>query len=204
MGFLTYKGFHEGDVKKLLAPLDGDHKFCGIRLVNNETGEEEYDYSEYGKLYITDFETVNVNSIFGSAVCVKECPATVDDEVDCKLIEGKEDCTAKPEKYATKDIVNICMPTDPPESIKEGFKMLKQIIQNQPGFSYINDLYLSSTSCYISIGMSVFYCLVFIYLMSAFAEPIAWFCVLLLQLFLLGCAGALWFARVAAIEDHAE
>lgn len=127
MGFLTYKGFHEGDVKKLLAPLDGDHRFCGIKMVN-EAGDVEYDLTGYDKLYITDFEHLDVNSIFSSAVCVKECPETVDAAVECDLIEGKDNCNAIPETYASKDIVNICMPTDPPESIKEGFKMLKQII----------------------------------------------------------------------------
>jgi len=45
MGFLTYKGFHEGDVQKLLAPLDGDYKFCGITP----------GYEHFKMLYITDF-----------------------------------------------------------------------------------------------------------------------------------------------------
>jgi len=39
---------------------------------------------------------------------------------------------------------------------------MKQVRMNRSAGKYINDLYLSSTSCYISIGMSVVYCLVFI------------------------------------------
>lgn len=52
--------------------------------------------------------------------------------------------------------------------------------------------------------MSVVYCIVYIYLMSAFAEPIAWFCVLVLQIFLLGSTGALWMVRQSKIEHHLE
>jgi len=79
---------------------------------------------------------------------------------------------------------------------------MKQVFENSSAGKYVNDLYLSSTSCYISIGMSVVYCLVYIYLMSAFAEPIAWFCVFVLQVFLAAVAGGLWFARMQKIEDH--
>lgn len=82
--------------------------------------------------------------------------------------------------------------------------MMKQAFQDSPIGAYTNDLWLSSTSCYISIGMSVVYCLAYIYLMSAFAEPIAWFCVILLQFFLLGSTGALWFIRQQKIEHHQE
>ena len=38
--------------------------------------------------------------------------------------------------------------------------------------------------------------------MSAFAEPIAWFCVVLLQVALAGATGAIWLYRQQSIEDH--
>jgi len=92
MGFMTVYGFIHGDVKKLLAPLDGQQKFCGI---NNGPG---YDYTNYPKLYIGDLlssvvkgSSGDISGIFSSAVCVKTCPK---DEggakngviaVDCKL-----------------------------------------------------------------------------------------------------------------------
>lgn len=50
--------------------------------------------------------------------------------------------------------------------------------------------------------MSVVYCLVFIYLMSAFAEPIAWFCVFILQMFLIALTGATWFFRQTKYDDR--
>lgn len=81
---------------------------------------------------------------------------------------------------------------------------MKQVFENSSAGKYVDDLYLSSTSCYISIAMSVVYCLVYIYLMSAFAEPIAWFCVFVLQVFLAASAGGLWFVRMTQIEDHQQ
>lgn len=46
MGYCTMYGYKHGNVKKLLAPLDGDNKFCGV-----DSG-----YEDYPKLYITDFD----------------------------------------------------------------------------------------------------------------------------------------------------
>jgi len=48
----------------------------------------------------------------------------------------------------------------------------------------------------ISFGMGFVYSLVFLYLMSAFAEPIAWLCVALIQIGLLGAAVGSFFASV--------
>jgi hypothetical protein len=49
----------------------------------------------------------------------------------------------------------------------------------------VNDLYLSSSAITASIVMAPIYCFIFIFLMSAFAETIAWLCVALVQLGLL-------------------
>mmetsp|Transcript_16434 Transcript_16434/g.27865 ORF Transcript_16434/g.27865 Transcript_16434/m.27865 type:complete len:86 (+) Transcript_16434:606-863(+) len=46
-------------------------------------------------------------------------------------------------------------------------------------------MYLSSRAIYWSFGMGVVYSFVFIYLMSAFAETIAWICITLIQLALI-------------------
>lgn len=78
------------------------------------------------------------------------------------------------------------------------------MFDNSQAGVWVTDLYNSSTSCYISIAMSVVYSLVFIYLMSAFAEPIAWFCVVLLQLSLAGATAALWFSREKKIQAHQD
>lgn len=169
MGYVTYVGFKEGDLPKLLAPLDGDNKFCGI----------EPGYEEFKNLYITDFSVTSVNAIFDSAVCVKACPVALEDAIDCKPTETVKECKPK-EAYKSKTVVNVCMPTEVPDSIKEGLKVMKSVFDDSSAGKYVNDLYNSSTACYLSIVMSVVYCLAYIYLMSAFAECIAWICVFLL------------------------
>jgi hypothetical protein len=52
----------------------------------------------------------------------------------------------------------------------------------------IKDLVNAKDAMLISFGMSFVYSLIFLYLMSAFAEPIAWFCVFLIQVGLLGAS----------------
>jgi len=44
---------------------------------------------------------------------------------------------------------------------------------------YLVDIYYSSRAIYASIGMSVVYCIIYIYLMSEFAECLAWVCIVL-------------------------
>jgi hypothetical protein len=114
MGYVTLTGFREGDIQRLIAPIDGEFKFCGI----------EEGYEEYKNLYIADFTQTTVDGIFGSAVCVKVCPTKASDEVECKPTSTVPDC--KPtEAYASKTVVNICFPTEVPDTIKEGLKMMK-------------------------------------------------------------------------------
>lgn len=74
MGYLTFYAYSNGDVSKLTAPLDAANNFCGTTA-----GFEDYPY-----LYLTDFDDVNLQEIFTSGICVKECPATTDEVIDCK------------------------------------------------------------------------------------------------------------------------
>lgn len=86
--------------------------------------------------------------------------------------------------------------------MKDGWKMALDSFLSNPIGKYFNDLYLSSRAIYWSMGMGVIYCFAFIYLMSAFAETIAWICVVLIQLGLIGLAGFGWFQR-GVIADQA-
>ena len=52
----------------------------------------------------------------------------------------------------------------------------------------INNFINAKSAIFISFGMGFVYSLIFLYLMSAFAEQIAWFCVFLVQIGLLGAA----------------
>lgn len=103
-------------------------------------------------------------------------------------------------------MVNYCFPasTDAlPDSFKEGWRVaLKTFLQNPVG-KYFNDMYLSSRAIYWSFGMGLVYSFFYIYLMSAFAETIAWVCVVLIQVGLIGGSIMCWMMRSRSIEQNA-
>jgi choline transporter-like protein 2/4/5 len=70
MAILTGYGYANGDPDKLISPIDGDGKICGVT-----PGYEDYQY-----LFIADIaQAANpATSIFDYGVCVKECPKTAD------------------------------------------------------------------------------------------------------------------------------
>jgi hypothetical protein len=116
MVYVTIIANKEGDLKKLIAPLDGDNSFCGVTDAT----------LEYPNLFITDFTKSSVTDIFDSAVCVKECPKLATDAIECVPTSKQAECVAK-EAYPSKRVVNICFPTETPDSIKQGFKQMKQV-----------------------------------------------------------------------------
>lgn len=96
MIYLTKFGLENGNVKKLLAPIDGGLSFCGWKNESRiESAGGPYDYSEYPKLLITDFGSTNLGTIFDSGVCVKECPTGSGFTVDCKTTGKVEDCNSE-------------------------------------------------------------------------------------------------------------
>jgi len=84
--------------------------------------------------------------------------------------------------YKTKSVADFCIPVQVPDDFKEGLKaLLKSFSQTSVG-SYFHDMYLSSRAMYGSLAMGAVYCLLYIYLMSIFAEYLAWVCVVLVQI----------------------
>jgi len=59
---------------------------------------------------------------------------------------------------------------------------LKKTIENTSIGSSFRDMYNSSRAMYTSLAMGLVYCLVYIYLMSFFAECISWIIVVCVQI----------------------
>ena len=74
--------------------------------------------------------------------------------------------------------------------------------QSGPGV-YLNDLYLSSTSIFYSMGTAFALCILYIYLMSIFAEYLAWGLVILTQLGLIAVAGGAFVYRGQLAKEAA-
>ena len=74
MGYLTAYAYQNGDVNKLTAPLDASNNFCGVG-----------DYKDAPYLYLTDLNDLDVMNIFRSGVCVRSCPETESEPIDCMV-----------------------------------------------------------------------------------------------------------------------
>ena len=70
------------------------------------------------------------------------------------------------------------------------------------GGQAINDIIVSLSSIYISIATAFIFALLLLYLMSAYAEAIAWICIFLTAAGCFGGAICCWFMRSSLIADR--
>lgn len=102
--------------------------------------------------------------------------------------------------YKSKSVIDYCIPTPTafkeqrPDDVATVENALTAMTQNGPG-KYLNDLYLSSRAIYWSMGIALVLCLAYIYLMSIFAEYLAWGIVILTQIGLLAMTAGAFVAR---------
>lgn len=62
MVFCAIYGNKHGNLPKLLAPLDGDDRFCGFKSVT-KTGAV-YDFTGYNKLFLADLSFGDPRALF--------------------------------------------------------------------------------------------------------------------------------------------
>jgi hypothetical protein len=178
MGYATVFGYQHGQINKLTAPVDGGLNFCGF-------GEME----GYPKMILTSFKlSFNVSSgsnILKSGVCVKECPQErgkdLKEGVDCK--SNKEiKCNAR-KTYITYDAFDYCLPLYEralTADEKEGYEYLMNWLSESTVGVAFDDTYKSRSSIYIAMGLALVWAIIYIYLMSMFAETLAWICIVLI------------------------
>jgi solute carrier family 44 protein 1 (choline transporter-like protein)/choline transporter-like protein 2/4/5 len=137
MIFLTNMGLQKGNIDKLLAPIDGDFKFCGIA---NET--EGYNYTEFPQLLITDWTTENVFNVFKSAVCVNQCPNGQEDQVlECQTTSLVTECPTKDDFNVKFDsYMNICIPSEIPDTMKPALNAIKLSFSQSAVGSTVNNI----------------------------------------------------------------
>lgn len=179
MGYITVYGYKNGQVQKLTAPIDAGQNFCGFGAMKG-----------FDKMILTDFKLSSGTSILKSGVCIKECPTkggvALKEGTNCKS-NSKVKCE-KSRSYETYDAFDFCLPTGK-EALtadeQKGYEYVMTMLYDSPAGSIYEALFKSSTSIYISMGLALVWSFVFIYLMSWFAEQLAWCCVVLIQLGLL-------------------
>lgn len=82
--------------------------------------------------------------------------------------------------------------------------MMKQAISESDAGGYLLEIYKCSDAIYSSLAMAFVYALLYIFLMSAFAEPIAWCLVFLIQIGLIGATALCYFLWQGAEEKLAN
>jgi len=116
------------------------------------------------------------------------------------------DCNAADlPRYNTKQVIGYCFPASKralPDEMKAGWNAALAAFMQNPIGKYFNDLYLSSRAIYWSMAMGMVYSFIYIYVMSAFAECIAWVCVAIAQLGLIGLSVGAWFSRANEIKKY--
>lgn len=88
--------------------------------------------------------------------------------------------------------------------MKNEWIKIKGAFEDSAGGSALVDLGTASKAIMISIALSVVYCLVFIYLMSAYAEPLSWFCIIVFQIGLFAGSGGLFVYRMTVVKDQED
>jgi hypothetical protein len=99
MVFLTYLGFKEGDVKKLLAPVvkgpvSNNYELCGYSNQSDAAIADgiNYDNTGYDKMVILEWPVIGTDAVAGifeikemidSGVCVSACPIVGDETTKC-------------------------------------------------------------------------------------------------------------------------
>jgi len=98
-------------------------------------------------------------------------------------------------------MMNICIPDVRnagkffnPKTVEKWNSIWEEFKSSSAG-GMTNDLYLSSRAIYASIALAPLWCFIFIAIMSAFAETIAWICVALAQIGFIAGAVVAWLYR---------
>lgn len=127
----------------------------------------------------------------GSAVCVKECPGSTAKAVNCPLAAngGKnlsDVCTngvSNEATYKTYTFVKYCIPSEGKSTAIKGIwdDMLRTLNGSGPG-QYLFDVLNASSPISLCLITGFVYCLLFIFILSMFAEVFCWLCIILVQL----------------------
>lgn len=114
MGAVTMYSVSQGNVDKMVAPIDMNKNFCGVAGGAREG---------YQKLYFTDLSVTSAKDILNSGICLKACPTqgkaidTSEANVhpdDKEFIEKQNtayaDVGTPPNAYKSKSVMDYCIP----------------------------------------------------------------------------------------------
>lgn len=141
-------------------------------------------------------QITNIYVIANSGVCVNSCPTSPDENFEhgknC-IDNGKIKCSDVTKTQATSNFGHYCIPEQPNTAQKKAMNdILKSINQSKTGGSII-DIYQSKNSLMIGMATAFVFSLVYILIMSKFAEKLAQCTIVLTQLGLISLAAFAYF-----------
>ena len=196
MGALTYYGYAHGDPNKLVSPIDGDGKICGW-----SEGYEDYPY-----LFIADITEAAgpTTNIFEYGVCVKECPKTRDDPVECKPTKEVKSCSLDDDdRYGATYALEYCVPIydTMSENVQKMWTTLSKKMSESKSGKTLIDIYDARWMILASVSLAIFITFAYIKFMDWCAYWLAWFSVVLLEAFFIGGGFGAWYLRKSLKED---
>lgn len=195
MVYVSFYGMYHGNIRKLMAPLDRNHNFCGFDQ-----------YRDYPNLYVAhgNFSSKTIEEMFNTAVCVWSCPTTLTESLDCapadKMYCNSNDVLAN--RYETHDFIGFCMPDmrkmelERPEVYKQYLQAFYRMISSNPAGRVVQDIWVSAKIILSIIPLTFLYCSLYVYVVSKLAKVIAYSSMILIELSLMTVS--LWcFSRLA-------
>jgi len=107
--------------------------------------------------------------------------------------------------YKTENVFGFCLPphvSDLPPKAKKGYDAVMFKLRQSKGGQAIDGIIKALSSIYITVATAFIFSLVLLYLMSAYAETIAWICIVLTGLGCFGGSVACFFMRSSIIAQR--
>lgn len=192
----------QGDIDKLIAPQDADRNFCGF-------GEAKGLPNVYWTLSLTQSKWDNSSqAIYHSAVCVKECPKTKGQAIECHSTRDVADCNSKSVQnivYPTLDILNMCIPEDVedlPSQYKEAWENSINKLNAGASGRFFADMERVWKEMLICFFLAMIYSIMFMWMMATFPTLIAYVAIVFMELIFFGGAGFLFYSSTKDNISH--
>jgi len=181
MFWATIYGYVKGNPGKLIAPIDGDENICGYTP----------GYEDYPMLYVDDIVDASLNptSVFSYSVCVKNCPDSADDPIECVTTTGMPSCQPEPgQEYATTEFFNYCVPVydSLPQDAKDNWQNMQDALGKTSYGGAFANLLEARWALLIGAGLCLIYTLIYIKFMDWCAYWLSWLSVILIFATLVG------------------
>ena len=206
MGYCCFYGYKNGDPAKIFAPIVDGSKFCGV---DAEAKNMPY-------LYMPQFHNgdtggaTSFKEVLKTAICVDKCPGNAPvagSKLSC-YPERPGYCVGGQtvnELFRTRTLVKYCIPKGNLKStVKDIYANMMLEMKGGTIGNALFDVYQATQPIQICFATSFAYCLLFIGILSLFAEPICWFCIVVVQLGLIGMPfmfGYKWHTLGQSLEN---